>query len=137
MTMTINAAEIRRVFEEGINQQKLDIFDELIAPTYVNHSLPAPAPGAEGFKAVVNMFIRAFPDLRIEVEEVIAEGNLFSSRGYFTGTHQGDFQGIAATGKQINAAYLDIWRAEDGKLIENWVNLDMVTMMRQLGVMPA
>jgi predicted ester cyclase len=99
--------------------------------------MPAPAPGAEGFKMVVGAFLKAFPDFHVVVEDVIGEGEYFSTRGYFTGTHQADFQGIAPTGKQIQAAYIDIWRIENGKLVENWVNLDMVTMMRQLGVMPS
>jgi steroid delta-isomerase-like uncharacterized protein len=137
MAMANDAMQIRRVFEEGINQRKLEVFDELLAPTYVNHSMPAPTPGAEGFKMVVGAFFNAFPDFRVEVEEVIGEGTLFSSRGHFTGTHQRDFQGIPATGKAIQVAYIDIWRMENGKLIENWVNLDMVGMMQQLGVMPA
>jgi predicted ester cyclase len=136
MAMVIDETQIRRVFAEGINQQKLEVFDELLAPNYVNHSMPAPAPGVEGFKMVVGMFLNAFPDFRVEVSDVICEGDFFSSRGYFTGTHQGDFQGIAPTGKAINAAYVDIWRAENGKLVENWVNLDMVGMMQQLGAMP-
>jgi predicted ester cyclase len=127
---------VRRVFEEGINQKKLEIFDELLAPNYVNHSMPTPTPGPEGFKAVVGMFMSAFPDFRVEVEDVITEGDLFSSRGYFTGTQQGDFQGIPPTGRSIKAAYIDIWRIENGKLVENWVNLDMMGMMQQLGVIP-
>lgn len=136
MAMKLEAAQIRQVFEEGINQRKLELFNELMAPEYVNHNMPTPVPGPEGIKAVVGMFIQAFPDFRVEVEDVITEGDYFSSLGHFTGTHQADFQGIPATGKSINAAYIDIWRAENGKLVENWVNLDMVTLMRQLGVMP-
>ena len=137
MAMTNDASKVRRVFEEGINQKKLEVFDELLAPNYVNHSMPAPTPGAEGFKMVVGMFINAFPDFRVTVEDVISEGDLFSTRGYFTGTHKGDFQGIAPTGRSIKAAYMDIWRIENGKLVENWVNLDMLGMMQQLGVVPA
>ena len=138
-TRAINndATAVRRVFEEGINQKKLELFDELLAPNYVNHSMPAPVPGVEGFKMVVGAFLSAFPDFHVVVEDVIGEGDLFSSRGYFTGTHQADFQDIPATGKTIHAAYIDIWRIENGKLVENWVNLDMMGMMRQLGVIPA
>jgi predicted ester cyclase len=132
-----NADQIRRIFEEGMNQHKAEVFDELIAPTYVNHNLPIPVPGAEGFKRVVGLFQNAFPDFHVDVAEVISEGDLVASRGYFTGTHQRDFQGIAPTGKSVKVAYIDIWRVEDGKLVENWVNLDMMGMMQQLGVVPA
>jgi predicted ester cyclase len=137
MAVVIDETQVRRVFEEGINQKKLAVFDELFAPNYVNHSMPAPAPGPEGFKLVIEMFLNAFPDMHIEVEQVVCDGDFFSSRGNFTGTHQGDFQGIAPTGKPINIAYIDMWRAENNKMVENWVNLDMVGMMQQLGVMPA
>ncbi len=135
-SITNNATNLRRIFEEGMNQNKPEVFDELIAPTYVNHNLPTPAPGPQGFKTMVGIFQNAFPDFHVDVADIIGEGDLVSSRGYFTGTHQGNFQDIAPTGKRINVAYIDIWRFENGKLVENWVNLDMVGMMRQLGVMP-
>ena len=136
MSTTSNAINLRRIFEEGMNQNKSEVFDELIAPTYVNHDLPTPVPGAEGFKSVVAMFHSAFPDFHVDLTDVISEDDFVSSRGYFTGTHRGDFQGIAPTGKRIKAAYIDIWRVEGGMLIENWVNIDMVGVMQQLGVMP-
>jgi predicted ester cyclase len=100
-----NATQIHRIFEEGMNQRKAGVFDELIAPAYVNHNLPIPVPGAEGFKRVVELFQNAFPDFHVDVAEVISD--------------------------------IDIWRVEDGKLVENWVNLDMMGMMQQLGVIPA
>jgi predicted ester cyclase len=132
-----NAAQVRRIFEEGMNQNKPEVFNELLTADYVNHNMPTPVPGPEGMKLVVEMFKNAFPDFRVDLEDVISEGNLVSSRGYFTGTHQADFQGIAPTGKSIKVSYIDIWRVENGKLVENWVNLDMMGMMQQLGVAPA
>lgn len=131
-----NKALVRRIFEEGINQNKQGIFDELIAPSYVNHDIPAPTPGLDGFKMVIGMFLAAFPDMRVTIEEELAEGNKIITRGYFTGTHKGDFQGIPPTGKQIKVKYIDIWLVENGKLVENWVRLDELGMMQQLGVIP-
>jgi predicted ester cyclase len=131
-----NKSLVRRVFEEGINQNKQGVFDELIAPSYVNHDLPAPAPGVEGFKMLIGMFLAAFPDMRVTIEEELAEGNKVMTRGYFSGTHQGDFQGIPPTSKQIKVKYIDIWLVENGKLVENWVRLDELGMMQQLGVVP-
>jgi len=137
MAMTYDANNIRRVFEEAVNQRKFEVFDELFASTYVNHNMPTPVPGPEGMKMVIGMFINAFPDFRVDVTDVVADGDYLSSYGRFSGTHQGDFQGIPATGKQIDATYVDIWRVEEGKLIENWVNIDTMGMMKQLGVIPS
>lgn len=135
---TVNYKElVRRGFEEGMNEQNFTLFDEYLAPNYVNHNLPAPAPGPQGFVAVVQSFFNAFPDFRVSVEEVIGEGELVSTRGYFTGTHQGDFQGIPPTGKTIKVAYIDLWRGENGKLVENWVQLDLLDLLQQLGAIPA
>jgi len=131
-----NKSLVRRVFEEGINQNKQGVFDELIALSYVNHDIPAPTPGLQGFKMVIGMFLAAFPDMRVTIEEELAEGSKVITRGYFTGTHQGDFQGIPPTGKQIKVKYIDIWLVENGKLMENWVRLDELGLMQQLGVIP-
>jgi predicted ester cyclase len=136
MSTQENKALVRRIFEEGINQNKPSVFDELIAPTYVNYSFPVPAPGVEGFKMVIGLFRTAFPDIQITLEEEFAEGDKVSTRGYFTGTHTGDFQGIPATGKQVKVEYIDVWRVANGQLVENWVQMDQLGMMQQLGVIP-
>jgi len=127
----------RRGFEEGINQKRLDVFDELIADDYVNYTFPAPAPGREGFKQVMGMFISAIPDMHVTIEEQAAEGDTVASRGTFTGTHRGAFMGIPATGKPVSIGYIDFWKFRDGKGRENWVQMDMLGLMRQLGVIPA
>lgn len=137
MSTEQNKINVRRGFEEAINQNRLDLFDELLAPNYVNHNMPAPQPGPAGMKAVLGMFMTAFPDFHVTVEDVIGEGDHVSSRGYFAGTHRGDFQGIPPTGKPVNVSYIDFWHAESGMMVENWVQLDMVGLLQQLGVMPA
>lgn len=129
--------KVRRGFEEGMNRQNFALFEEYLAPNYVNHSLPAPMPGPQGFILVVQGFFSAFPDFRVTLEDIVAEGNLVSTRGYMSGTHQGDFQGIPPTGKTVKVAYCDLWRGENGQLVENWVQLDMLGMLQQLGVIPA
>jgi steroid delta-isomerase-like uncharacterized protein len=131
-----NKALVRRGFEEGMNQKNLDVFAELLAPDYVNHNMPAPAPGPEGFKQVMAMFVQGFPDFHLTVEDMIAEGDTVATRGYFTGTHNGEFMNIPATGKQVTVSYIDIWRMENGKAVENWVQIDQLGMLQQLGVIP-
>ena len=124
-------------FEEGMNQGNLAYFDQYLAPSYVNHNMPAPAPGPEGFKIVVQAFKTAFPDFHATVEDAVAEGDRVSTRGTFTGTHLGEFNGIPATGKSIRVGFIDIWRLENGQAVENWVQIDMLGLMQQIGVIPA
>jgi predicted ester cyclase len=131
-----NKARLRRGFEEGMNQKKLDVFDELLAPNYVNYNMLAPAPGPAGFKQVMQMFLTAFPDMHITIEDEFGEGDKVGTRGYFTGTHQGEFMGIPATNKPVKVAYIDLWRMENGLCVENWVQMDMLGLMQQLGVVP-
>jgi steroid delta-isomerase-like uncharacterized protein len=136
MSTDTNKTIVRRIFEEGFNQNKPQVWDELIAPNYVNHDFPVPTPGAEGFKMIAGMFLTAFPDLHTTIEDVVADGDRVATRGTFTGTHQGEFNGIPPTGKSVKVSYIDIWRLENGKAVENWVQIDMVGLLQQLGVMP-
>ena len=136
MSAEDNKALYRRLFEEVINQGNLETVDELIASNYVNYNFPAPTPGPDGFKQVVGMFRTAFPNIRVDVEQVFAEGDTVIGRGAFVGTHQGPFQGIPPTGMQVKVPYIDIWRIEDGKLVENWVQMDLLGLMQQLGAVP-
>lgn len=129
-------AAVRRIFEQGMNKGDMSVFDQLIHPNYVNHDMPTPAPGAVGFKAIVGMFKNAFPDMHMTIEDTIAEGSEVATRGYFTGTHKGDFMGVKPTGKSVKVAYSDIWKVDGDRFKENWVTIDMVGMMQQLGVMP-
>jgi predicted ester cyclase len=137
MSTEQNKSVIRRIFEDAMNQGRPELYDELIHPDYVNHDFPTPAPGVEGFKIVDAMFKAAFPDMQVVIEDEVAEGDRVATRGYFTGTHQGEFMGIPPTGRTFRCTYSDIWRLEGGKGRENWVQMDMMGLMRQLGVGPA
>jgi predicted ester cyclase len=74
--------------------------------------------------------------MHVTVEDSLAEGDKVFTRGYFTGTHTGAFQGIPPTGKKINAKYMDEWLIKNGKATDNWVRIDMLSIMQQLGVVP-
>jgi predicted ester cyclase len=124
------------MFERAINQRDDTVFDEFIAKNYVNYDMPMPEPGPAGLRALMGGFFAAFPDMRIVIEETIGEGDLVCTRGYFEGTHNGEFMGVPATGNKVNVKYIDIWRVADGKAEENWVRLDMLGLMQQLGVVP-
>lgn len=131
-----NQQLVRDMFERAINQRDESVFDEFIGGGYVNYDMPMPEPGPAGLRALMGAFFAAFPDMRIVVEQTLGEGDLVCTRGYFEGTHDGDFMGVPATGNTVNIKYIDIWRLADGKAVENWVRLDMLSLMQQLGVVP-
>jgi steroid delta-isomerase-like uncharacterized protein len=133
MSAAENKAMVRRVFEEALNAGDDAVLDELLAADYINHDMPAPAPGAEGFKQVIAQFRAAFPDMAVTIEDEFADGDLVGTRGRFTGTHKGDFMGIPASGRPIDIKYIDLWRVRDGKLAENWVQMDTAGLMQQIG----
>src|SRR5258708_3841193 len=117
MSTEENKARIRRLFEEGVNQNKLSVLDELIAPDFVNYDAPPGTPrGPQGMRQLVAMFRTAFPDLQVTFEQELADGDYVIHRGYITGTHQGEFQGIPPTGKEATVTGTDIYRIVDGKI---------------------
>ena len=133
-----NKAIARRFIEEGINQTNLDIFDELVAPDFVNHSAPPGVPPTrEGWKQLATMFRTAFPDLHLQIEDEITEGDRVTTRFTAHGTHQGELMGIPATGKEVTIGGINIARIAGSKIVERWEELDMMGMMVQLGVVPA
>jgi predicted ester cyclase len=134
---TKNKERLRRLFEEGMNRGNMAVIDELVGPEYVNHDFPLPLKGADGFKQIVAIFKGGFPDIRVTIEDEFEDGDMVGSRGTFTGTHAGEFMGIPATSKAVSIGYLDLWRVKGGRFQENWVQMDMMGLMQQLGVVPS
>ncbi len=134
-----NMAIARRFLEEAFNSGNLAVVDELVAPEFVNHdaALPEPTTGIEAAKASINGYREAFPDLRLTIEQQLAEGEYVATRWSARGTHQGDLMGIAPTGKQATVTGITIDRIVDGKFVESWTNWDTLGLMQQLGVIPA
>jgi predicted ester cyclase len=125
---------LRRVYA-AMNAHDPTALTAVIAPEFSQRSFPH-AHGPEAFAQVFGMFIAAFPDFHVAVEEMIAEGDKVAARGSFTGTHGGDFMSIPATGKRIKVDISEMWRFVDDKAVENWVQMDTLGMMQQLGVAP-
>ena len=92
--------------------------------------------GPEGFKQFVTTFITAFPDLHLTIDDMVAEGDKVALRITARGTHQGDFMGIAPTGKQVTAPGIVIQRLTGGKLAEGWLVNDLLTMFQQMDALP-
>ena len=133
-----HAATARRLYEL-LSAGDVDGFGELLADDFVEHeALPGLAPSKDGVKTFFRLQIAAFPYLRLAVEDVIADGGKVVARVRYTGTQQGEFQGMSATGKAVDVQLIDIFAfADDGRVREHWGVIDLMTMMQQLGVVPA
>jgi steroid delta-isomerase-like uncharacterized protein len=133
-----NKTVVRRLFEEVWNKGNLLVTDELFAPNYVHHdsSTPDVGRGPESEKKRATLYRTAFPDLRLTIEDIIAEGETVMARWSCRGTHKGDLSGIAPTGKQFTISGISIARIANGKMAEGWINWDALGLMQQLGVVP-
>jgi steroid delta-isomerase-like uncharacterized protein len=128
---------VERSFEELHNQGNLSLVEELVSADFVNHDAPPNTPGGPaGLRAIVTMLRTAFPDLRIDINELIAEGDKVVARTTFRGTQSGPFFGIPPTGRHVEQEQIHILRFVDGKAVEHRAVRDDLTMMRQLGVIP-
>ena len=137
MSVEENKAIDRRFTEELFNKGNLAVVDELVATNFVDHSgFPGVTPDREGYKQFATISRTALPDFHTTIEDIIAEGDKVVQRFTARGTHKGEFMGIPPTGKQVTVAGIAIHRITDGKIVENWVNMDMLGMMVQLGVVP-
>ena len=116
----------------------LNTADQFIASDWVNHdpSMP-PLQGYEGFKQLNMLFRSAFPGFHMEIEDILAEGDKVAGRIRFTATNTGSFQGMPPTGKAVDVTGTGIFRVVDGRVTDNWVNFDMLNLLRQLGVVSA
>jgi steroid delta-isomerase-like uncharacterized protein len=134
----VNKSVVRRLFEDVWNKGSMPVADELFAPTYAHHDSSTPdfGRGPESEKKRANLYRTAFPDVRFTIEDLIAEGETVTARWSCRGTHKGDLNGIAATGKQFNITGVSNARFTNGKMVEGWVNWDALGLMQQLGVVP-
>jgi predicted ester cyclase len=123
---------------ERINAGDIAGFGELMADDFVEHEGgPGLPPTKEGTVEFFRILRSAFPDLRMDVEDPVASGDKTVARVRGTGTHQGEFMGVAPTGNRIDVQLIDIMRFDDAGLVcEHWGVADMLAMMQQLGVVP-
>ena len=133
-----NKTIVRRLFEELWNKGNLSVADELFTPNYDHHdpSTPDVGRGPESEKKRATLYRTAFPDLRLTIEDNIAEGETVMARWSCRGTHKCDLSGIAPTGKQFTISGVSITRIAGGKMAEGWINWDALGLMQQLGVVP-
>ena len=126
-----NKAIIRGLYE-AYNKHNVALLDKFIAPDYVHHAQKL--RGLESVKQYETMVYKGFPDLHDTIEDIIAEEDKVWVRVKVTGTHTGEYRGLAPTGKKITVTYVGIYRIADGKAVERWSVYDMLDFYKQLGV---
>ena len=126
----------KRIYDEVFTQGNVDVIDELMHESFVDHEELPPGipPGREAPKAMAAMMLSAFPDFRADVEEMLQDGNKVIARARFSGTHRGEFMGIPATGNAFDIDVIDIIEFQGDKAIAHWGLMDSAKMMEQLGI---
>ena len=131
-----NKAIARRAFEEILSAGRYELAEQLYAKDFVNHGIRSNSTLEEDQTALKGWHA-AFPDVVIVPEKLMAEGDLVTIYWIARGTNTGTGNGLPATGKKAELAGITIWRIVDGKIKEEWSAFDQLSMMRQLGLLPA
>jgi len=130
-----NKAIVEGMIEELFNKKNVGALGDFFAEDMIDHNPPPTTkPGLEGTKEMFHMFLNAFPDIHIEVEDLIAEEDTVVMRATTTGTHQGDFMGIPATGKKVSNGEVHLVKIAGGKFVEHWGFERQMGLMQQLRV---
>jgi steroid delta-isomerase-like uncharacterized protein len=137
---TSNKAAFRRL-HDAVNSGDAELIskmiDEVVEPDVrIRTPLPIQATGVQALKQVWATLLRAYPDLHLTVEDLIAESDKLVCRNVVTGTHRGEYMGIPPTGKSVTYNEIFIFRFEGGRIAETWGVVDVLAQMRQLGAIP-
>jgi steroid delta-isomerase-like uncharacterized protein len=132
-----HAATMTRMYDL-LSAGDIDGFGDLVADDFIEHEeMPGLEPSKEGVKQLFRMYRAGFPDLRMEAEDILVSGDKVVARVRGTGTHEGEFMGMPATGKSVDVQLIDIIRfGDDGLAHEHWGVFDALKMMQQLGAIP-
>ena len=132
MSLEDNKAIVRKMFE-AINKQTLPSLDRLMSPDFVLHMHSQQTQGWGAGRQVVEDEIKAFPDLHVAIEDIIAEGDKVCVRLQETATHKGEYRGLAPTGNRLSYTVAAIWRIVEGMIVEGWIIYDQMDFLKQLG----
>jgi predicted ester cyclase len=136
-TEEANKRHVRRFFEEVWSTGDVTLRDSFLAADYRGHVSGSAEPlNREGWWAWFTGFREAFPDARFTVEDMVAEGDLVAARLTMRGTHRGELNGIAPTGREVTVTGMSIERIVDGRIVEGWNENDALGMLGQLGALP-
>lgn len=133
-----NKSVVMRYAQEVLIAGNLALVEDFISPDYVRHDpgIPMEIRGPQGVKQLATAFRAAFPDFHLTTEIILAEGDKVAVLWRASGTNQGELMGRPATGKSTNFTAVDIFRLVDGKIAEQWVVSDRLSMLQQLGLVP-
>ena len=121
-------------FYEELDKNNFEIYSEVTTPDYLGHFPGSTQPmNREAREQFTREFYKAFPDVQHTVDDLIAEDDKVAARLTARGTHEGEFHGISPTGKQMSLTGMRFFRFVDGKIAEEWANLDMMGLLQQLG----
>jgi len=138
MSTTENKAIVQRFLEGVIGKRNVAAADTICTTNLVWHGASVgELPNLEAFKHLLSAFFTAFPDLTVTSVDLTAEADKVVARYTWSGTHQGEFQGIPPTGKQVTVTGITIYRLVDGKIAEQWWQEDVLGLMQQLGAIPS
>jgi steroid delta-isomerase-like uncharacterized protein len=137
MSAEENKVAVRRFIDEVFVKGNADAVDKLVTHDFTPHSWGTMPPGAEPLKQATRRVHAGVTDVRMKIEDMIAEEEKVAVRLTAHGTHQGEFMGLPASGKPYTISETHIFHMRDGKIAEHWRDADMLGMMQQLGAMPA
>jgi len=133
-----NKAVVRR-FTDAVNAAEWDALTPIVATDFSRHSTATPGPpvtSREGFIELQKSFLATFPDQRVAIQQLIAEGAYVAARATYTGTQEGPMGEFPATGKRVETPFLAVFRIDAGRIVEVWVEWDNIAMLTQLGLFP-
>jgi steroid delta-isomerase-like uncharacterized protein len=131
-----NKTLARRWFEDLYSRGDLDAANEILSAGFVDHLTHGDERGLEELKRYITMYRTAFPDIHDTVEQLVAEGDKVVVRWTSRGTHQGEFMGVAPTGRHVTFTGMRLFRIAENKIAESWVNIDERGLQEQLGTAP-
>jgi steroid delta-isomerase-like uncharacterized protein len=139
MSAENNKALVRRYFEDAWNKHNPAVVDQIYAADFVDRSpdIPGIAHTRDGLKQFMGVYLRAFPDARITIEDQLVDGDRVVTRWTGYGTQTGEFMEMAPSGKKVAVPGVQIDRFSDGKIVEEWTLFDQLGMLQQLGAVPA
>ena len=138
MDMEANKQLVKQFVQQVKNERKLDKLGDYFAADYKenNATVAAFGPGITGYQNFLGHLFAAFPDDRVEIELITADGDMVSYRARETGTHKGEFLKIPATNKSATWTEIQFFRIKNGKIVEHWVDVDIFSWFQQLGIIP-
>ncbi len=131
-----NKEIIRRLIDEVWNRRAFHVANDLFAQEaiFFESGVKLPEPGPAGVKEGIEALCKAFPDLRMEIDDLVEAGDKVALRWRSFGTHKGELEGIPPTNRKIAANGTAIYRLAHGKVVEEWMNTDKLGVYKQLGV---